>query len=666
MSDAAATGGTKGNRYSIGNNGLSCAFTEQNSQKRLKAMIIGIDIRDSAANAMRVLPASPYCLLDGTQNTFSFEADADIDNEYYTAITRFDQVHKSFCGFLSGISDIGISPDIYKLYSAYNYIFYTDDSAWVCENLVEYLELLLEKDHNLSANNMLSKKLVSNIGRLMQRDEASGYRLIDCMYKMGEANEEELCGIALNAFTGKLAKGSPSLMQSFENLKKQPFAPIAIKKLVNEQYAVQYGKILDTANPDTIEQILFIYSSCLQTLKQPGDENWNKLLISALNQGIKLKNNKISKHIIETYIDTIAKAIKLILPLGEKYRTDANTSSFFWGCVTDVYTDKFSIKDIDVFCHSLFEKGFTGRVEYILIVKMQQGTKTDDLYAIFHALYKNPLPYPHGRAFFKEYINRSDISHYSTILDRLETSNLNEKAKLELYELIDKKLPLIIKPRSPEDAVERKLMSLASGETNYSRSACGVLLANLQQYSGQPDKLTAILKENMGSKISVDLDFTETIYCKTLIDKIVPAIKTDAQHAMLLSVFKFPGNAFEEYAKKYLDKITDIVSKSPANFISILQLLAYNPQLDNDELMNQICSAIGETYFLSLQTKIRAQLPISYSKVFSNKLNENLQMLTDKQPGLKKIFSNMLVIARKEYENNGSLLKKLGNFIFGN
>ena len=110
------------NRYAVNQAG---AYLEQinlqdrRQKLRYRAMIVGVDERDSANAAAARPPANPpFVLLDGNEKQALFEA--DISNRYFRFITSFTDTHQSFCReFLQAFNISEPNPDIFELLDVY-------------------------------------------------------------------------------------------------------------------------------------------------------------------------------------------------------------------------------------------------------------------------------------------------------------------------------------------------------------------------------------------------------------------------------------------------------------------------------------------------------------------------------------------------------------------
>jgi hypothetical protein len=89
---------TSANRYTVkqGVYQQQVNLQDPNHKQRFRAMIVGLDERDKAnLSSARPIASSPFVLLDGKQKQAGFEA--DIKNNYYELIAKFDGEHRKFC-----------------------------------------------------------------------------------------------------------------------------------------------------------------------------------------------------------------------------------------------------------------------------------------------------------------------------------------------------------------------------------------------------------------------------------------------------------------------------------------------------------------------------------------------------------------------------------------
>jgi hypothetical protein len=671
MAEAVSTGGAKGNRYFIGANGLSVALSEENPEKRLKAMIVGIDLKDPAVNTLRVLPAYPYCLLDGIQRTVSFNADNSINEYYYDLITGFNDNHKEFTTFLSSIPGMKVSKDIIKLCDAFRYLYLIPYASWSCAELIGHLELLMNY-RNITADETPVKKIVSHIGSMLQKDEVNGYRLFDILRKLRVVNEPELCTAALKVFLYNLCIGSPGIKQSLEHIKKQPFAPDAFFELVSDESVGKYQELIAQSDRAQAERILEIYGEALKFINQKMGAGGIRLIGDFLERSIKTNDREAAAKTIRNFIHNNGSVVDIILPLAGKYKNDREKSELIWQCTTDIYAADLSRKDFDALCVSMLEQGFLAQIENLLCGKMKKGEDKELLFKIFRNTYKAPIPYPAGERFFREIIGEADnVSMFSKIIDQLDETGLDERVLVSLYDVLDKKLSPLVKPDSLEDKLERKLLAHCPEKADCSHSKCGILLSNIVRYSKQPEKIEEIIRTNFEKgEIFAGKNFARTDFCMRLVNETVQKLEGGVYHMMLLLLFSMPETAMEEYVEIYLDKAFSAVNKKSAIFFDLLNILLYRPGTSGDPLADVI-SMCGEERFGSVRDKIRNRIPLSYAGVFSEKINNNLQAMAAayKNAELLDLFKKISAAAKIEYEKNhggavlGALKKLFGSNI---
>jgi hypothetical protein len=633
MAEAAATGGTKGNRYFIGADGLSTATLEENTEKRLKAMIVGIDLKDQAANTLRVLPAYPYCLLDGTQKTVSFNTDDSIHEDYYNLVTEFDENHRRFIDFLSHIPELKISADIIKLCGVFKYLYLTPDTSWISAELIKHLELLMNY-RAITADEEPVKKVVSHIDAVLLKDEPNGYKLFDFLRKIKAANEQELCVSALRVFQHKLDGGSSDIRQSLEYIKKQPFALAAVSRLVNDKALGKYQELIGRSEGAQAGRILEIYGEGLKFTNQKMGPGGIKLIGNVLERQIGANNREDSEKIIRNFIHSLANAATVIFPIAEKYKNDINKSDLIWTYVAGAYTADLPEKEFNEFCALMRERGFTAKIGNLLCAKITSSEDTDML---------------------------------SKMIDTLDEVGLDERILLSLYDILDRKLPLVVKPDSPEDKLERKLLAHRPKNSNCSHSRCGVLLGNITRHSGQPKMIEKTIHDCfMTGVIPVNKDIIESDFYERLINETVPNLNGSAGHGMLLLLFDMPEPAMKEYILMYLDRAFKIINKKTSLFFDFIAILSY--QYGSPGPLNEVSATCGKERFESTKAKIGSIIPLSYAEVFSEKLNSNLRasVAVKKNAKLLDLFEKISAAAKAEYEKNhggtvlGALKKLFG------
>ena len=110
------------NRYTISKDGryqVKANLRDPNRIERHHAMIIGVDESDKTHPMVRAAANAPYVVLDGINNTISYEADTSA--HYFGLITSFDQAHAYFTRIIAQ-SFLGLtepSRDICTLYDCY-------------------------------------------------------------------------------------------------------------------------------------------------------------------------------------------------------------------------------------------------------------------------------------------------------------------------------------------------------------------------------------------------------------------------------------------------------------------------------------------------------------------------------------------------------------------
>ena len=91
-------------------------FQDPNQRMRCRAMIVGVNMKDTSNNApVMAFAARQFAVLDGVKMNAEFKADTSA--EYFDVITRFDSEHRQFClDFLQALDVKHPSPYLSELY----------------------------------------------------------------------------------------------------------------------------------------------------------------------------------------------------------------------------------------------------------------------------------------------------------------------------------------------------------------------------------------------------------------------------------------------------------------------------------------------------------------------------------------------------------------------
>jgi hypothetical protein len=664
MADVTATGGTSGNRYAVNTKGFSCPIGEEGSKKRLKVIIAGIDLRDRNIGDLKSMPAYPYCILDGTQKKVLFEAPDVSTNSYYSTITRFDQEHRELLSVISELKIPAISDLIFEACNVYNYLIKTPVNSWQTAEVVKHLAYIKE---NLNADyffkDTLYEKIYSNIENFFKRDEASGYKLLDWLRENGGIEESLVRELITGIFINKLKRGSSELEASWKEIERQSFGAAAAGRLLEKPVLELFIEALSKSDRNLVLPILSIYRDCLKiTWGGPVTEK-DEILIAAFSRGIDMEDRDLLKSLLSAiFSGNTEGARNFIFFMAQKYEGDPKRSDFIWRFIPDVFLKNISETNIRSFCGTVIKRNFPKRVEDILVKGLESGIKPGLLCQIFRENYKDPGT-DEGLKFFGRYIEKADDANtFSTIIDEMNASELHEQAGARLCNLIDKKIPILVKPRSPEVQLERKLRNYAKSTADCGNSLAGILLCDLGSYTGDKEKINKILEDNLKYTIRVGADFPSE-YRDILIHKIIPALEMVSQHLAILCIYEGADDAaFDAFVNLYLDKAASIANKKPGVLIKLLGIsLNIYPGADKTMLENME-KACNEK-LSAIKSKIAKAIPLMVEKNYSKKFVSLLQneAAATRNKKLSAELEKHIAQAKAEYDRKaqGSLFGQI-------
>lgn len=177
---------TNNNKYTVNLNGRYQPMIDlQNPDQKLRyrAMIVGVDGRDRTNNAaVRVLPNSPYVILDGKTKTLSAQVEAS--NPFYHFVTGFDDGHSYFCReFMQTVDLSSPSSDVIKLFVAYSKLE-SYGSFPVLKDVVSGLNTL--SHHRLIKTLYLEnlyEKIKANLSEYLKEDAALAFSVLNWLNK---------------------------------------------------------------------------------------------------------------------------------------------------------------------------------------------------------------------------------------------------------------------------------------------------------------------------------------------------------------------------------------------------------------------------------------------------------------------------------------------------
>jgi hypothetical protein len=166
---------------------------DSNQKQRYRAMIVGVDERDTVnANTANPLANSPFVLLDGNQKKVTYKG--DISNSYYQTITKFDDEHIWFCrDFLQLFKGLKPNTKVLDLYEISNVFSKPDLPLPNAKKLSE----VLEKLSDYQADNTTTFKYVyerikkdSEISRFLQEDLSCALKIINWIQRSSKITDD--------------------------------------------------------------------------------------------------------------------------------------------------------------------------------------------------------------------------------------------------------------------------------------------------------------------------------------------------------------------------------------------------------------------------------------------------------------------------------------------
>jgi len=238
------------NKYTVNLNGRyqpTINLQSPDQKLRYRAMIVGIDERDkSNISAVRLLPNSPFVILDGKTKTLSTQVDTT--NPFYQFVTGFDDAHSYFCReFMQTVDILSPTSAILRLFSAYS-ILERYGSYPALKDVVSGLNILgrypLIRTPYLEN---LYKKLKSNLSDYLKDDAILAFSVLNWLNKtatlVGDLTAREsfnriVCqSFAANIFKQPQSKKTAELI---EVVKDSSFIQNASAYLMAESTVAEY------------------------------------------------------------------------------------------------------------------------------------------------------------------------------------------------------------------------------------------------------------------------------------------------------------------------------------------------------------------------------------------------------------------------------------------
>jgi hypothetical protein len=542
-----------------------------------------------------------------------------------------------------------VSSSLFEVWNAYNYLIKTPVNSWQIDEAVKHLALIKENlNPDYSFKDTLHEKISESIENFFERDEASGYSLLDWLRENGCIDENDVCDLIVRIFINKLKTGSSGLKASWEAIKKQPFAVMAAGKLLEKSILDSQNEIISKSDGNRADQILSVYIDCLKIVQRSSPIEKDEIKRATFLRGIALEDMELLKVLLKEFGGNTDRAENFIFSIAKKIEGDSKKSDFFWRFILDVFAASVSETRIRSFCKTVIEQNFPERVEDILTKGLISGIKPGVLCEIFRETYKDPGK-KGGRKFFERYIEKAEnIKSYFLIIDEIIASKLHERTRASLYPMIDKKLPLIVKRQSSEAELERKLRKTAGKDVECSNATAGLLLCDLEYYLGKTDLVSKLLQEYLKYKVTINADFTRTEYCNILFDRIIPSLELVSQHIAILCIFGCPDLVFNFY----IDNIALRAKKKPGILIRLLAISRNNYPAPEKPMLETLESVYGKEKLSVIKNRIVKEIPVIIEKNYSEKLVALLRDVAAKYKNkeLSGELEKYLAQAKAKYE----------------
>jgi hypothetical protein len=353
-----------------------------------------------------------------------------------------------------------VSNSIFEVCDLYNYLIITQVDSWQIAKVIKYLAYIKENLNNdYFFKDTLYERIYSNIENFFRQDEASGYRLLDWLRENGGIDENRLCDLVVGIFINKLKMGSPGLEASFREIERLSFGVTAAGKFLEKPVLESFIETISKSDRSRVLQIVSIYSDCLKIARRPPVIEKDEIHIAALSRGIDMEDMELLKSLLNNvFSGNTDNAANFIFFMANKYEDNPKRTDFIWRFIMDVFFADVSETNIRNFCDTVIKRNYPERVEDILVKGLESGIKPGVLCQIFRENYKDPGS-DEGLKFFGGYIEKADdvkansVKTFSVIINEIDKSELHKAARAHLYKLIDQKMPVLVKSRSPEAKV---------------------------------------------------------------------------------------------------------------------------------------------------------------------------------------------------------------------
>lgn len=304
---------SKSNKYTVNNNGqYQNVINLQSKDHKLRyhAMVVGVDARDkSNLSDARVLPGSPYVVLDGRKKSFSMSLPAD--DPYFELISTFDRKHLVFCReFLQSVKINVPSEHILKLFKVYSKLD-NSTSEPLLNDVIGALRIL---DTYTMVKTPYFKKLYDRIKLKLRdyftEDSISVFFVLSWLNKtalmLGDVGaKESFKGVITDSFISRVyEKPHDDKTKKLANMVEDSAVwREAAAKLISEASFTEYSSHMDAYKAEDWLSFTELYARSLKefTVEEDVPSIVKKVFSKSMQSLFRIKDDEVTLKVISIY-----------------------------------------------------------------------------------------------------------------------------------------------------------------------------------------------------------------------------------------------------------------------------------------------------------------------------------------------------------------------------
>lgn len=289
------------NRYTVNQEGLyqtQINLQDPSQKQRLRAMIVGVDERDSSnISAARPLANAAFVVLDG--NTKELSVDTDISHPYFRRITMFSEDHFTFCREFLQMFDIKVpSTDILQLEEIYTSLMSSQSlpNANVTSNILGFLGRF-----NIFNTPMLRKfydRIKAGLPHFLQESPVSAFQITQWLQKtariLGDLSEaEQLTQTVSDVFADQVFKSSDTkkTFSLWESIKNSGLASPVANYITSVETHEKYIPWLEKRSASDMITYVLIYIECSRFSDNVKMQDLQMIVKLGLSQCFQINDN---------------------------------------------------------------------------------------------------------------------------------------------------------------------------------------------------------------------------------------------------------------------------------------------------------------------------------------------------------------------------------------